>query len=55
MDKVTGPGHTALLTASEKGHVEVVVELLSAGADASKCGEGGLSPLHMANVTSLVC
>jgi len=48
VNKCRGNGRTALHTASQNGHVEVVKTILAAGADPNSRDEDGLTPLHLA-------
>ncbi|CAM9886844.1 unnamed protein product [Choristocarpus tenellus] len=45
---ISGGGTSPLHLASERGHVGVVRELLSAGADPKRANQEGATPLHLA-------
>ena len=48
MDAVDGNGHSALFRACERGHTEVVVVLLDAGASVTLTDDSGRCALHWA-------
>ncbi len=48
LDLRDAEGTTGLLWACDKGHIELVVELLNAGADIQQADLSGLTPLHYA-------